>query len=84
MVPYAVSLDLLSSDIERLIQRLRTEIRVPEANLIAVRNAIEDAISAAPLPASDRPTKPEAPRSRSSQRLPAVRFPLDEDDGDED
>lgn len=78
-----MSLDLLSSDVERLIRRLRDEIRAPEANLLAVRNAIEDAIAAAPLPTSDRPTSPQTPRTRSSQRLPAVRFPLEEDDGDE-
>ena len=78
-----MSLDLISNDVERLIRRLRDEIRVPDANLIAIRNAIEDGIAAAPLPASDRPTSPQTPRTRSSQRMPAVRFPLDEDDGDE-
>ena len=56
---------------------------MPEDDILAIRCAIEDGLRASPLPASDRPTTPQTPRSRgSSQRMPAVRFPI-EDDPDE-
>jgi len=77
-----VSLDLLSSDVERLIRRFREELRMPEDNILAIRASIEDGIRASPLPSSETPTLPQTPRSRgSSQSMRAVvpPFPLHED-----
>lgn len=80
-----MALNMLHVDVTRFLDRLRDH-GVPADALISLRASIEDAIARAPLPVptSSAPTLPETPRSRgSSQRMPAVRFPLDEDDGDE-